>query len=128
MVASTKISVVWSDLDHRLIQDGQGRLKLNENVASVMTSIDNILRTAPGERIMLPQFGSNLRGMVFENITPTLVKLLSRQVKENIEIWDDRVRVEEVEIRVDPDHSTISISISFSIRGFPNIFEYQSTL
>jgi len=121
-------TVVWSDLDHRLIQDGQGRLKLVENVASVMTSIDNILRTAPGERVMLPQFGANLRGMVFENITPTLMKFLSRQVKEVIEVWDDRVLVQEVELRADPDASSVSITVVFSIRGFPNIFEYQSAL
>jgi len=38
-----QIGEVWSDLDHRLIQDGRGQLKKVTNVAAVMTSIDNIL-------------------------------------------------------------------------------------
>lgn len=128
MTIPSKISVVWSDVDHRFVQDGQGQLKLVENAAAVLTSIDNILRTAPGERVMLPQFGSNLRGMVFESITPTLMKYLSRQVKDVIEAWDDRVTVQEVELRADPDKSMVSVTILFIIRGYSNVFEYASSL
>ena len=128
MATSVKVGVVWSDLDHRLIQDGQGRLKLVENAASVMTSIDNILRTSQGERVMLPAFGGNLRAVLFENITQTMMKVLSRQVKDTIEAWDDRVAIQEVELQADPDRSTVSITIAFSIRGHGNIFEFKTSL
>ena len=77
---------------------------------------------------MLPSFGGNLRGVLFENITQTMMKVLSRQVKDTIEAWDDRVAVQEVELRSDPDRSLVSITIAFSIRGHGNVFEYKSSL
>ena len=128
MAAKTKIGPVWSEVDPRLIQDGQGRLRTVENAQAVMASIDNILRTAPGERVMLPQFGSDLRGTVFESITPTLMKFMSRQVKDVIEMWDDRVVVQEVELTTDPDRNQVSITVLFNIRGYSNIFEYKTSI
>ncbi len=126
--STQKIGSVWSEIDPRIVQDGQGRLKVVENAAAVMASIDNILRTAPGERVMLPQFGSNLRGLVFESITPTLMKFMSRQVKDAIEAWDDRVLVQEVELTTDPDQNQISVTVLFNIRGYGNIFEYKASV
>jgi phage baseplate assembly protein W len=122
------VGEIWSDLDHRLIQDAQGELKKNINVAAVMTSIDNILRTYRGERVMLPTFASGLRGIVFEGLTPSLMKLTSREIRDTIETWDDRVKVQEVELLSDPDNSTLSISIEFVIKGLENIFKYETTI
>ena len=63
------IGEIWSDLDHRLISDSLGKLKLNTNVQSVMTSIDNILRTHFGERVMYPQFGFGMDSIMFESMS-----------------------------------------------------------
>ena len=68
-----QVSEIWSDLDHRFVQDAQGRLKKVINAQSVMTSIDNILRTYKGERCMLPSFGSILREVTFELIDSDIV-------------------------------------------------------
>lgn len=129
MAASEKVGVVWSDLDPRIIPDGQGDIKVVENVAAVMGSIDNILRTRKGERVMLAEFGSNLGSMVFENMDDTLMKFIAHDVKESIESWDDRVYVEQVRAVADPDRSAVSIVVMFRIRGHGNsIFEHKILL
>ena len=126
MATSEKIGVIWSDLDPRIIPDGQGDIKVVENVASVMGSIDNILRTRRGERVMLPEFGSSLSSMVFENIDETLMKFVAHEVKQSIERWDDRVVVEQVQAATDPDRSAVAIVISFRIKGYGNsIFKHE---
>ena len=122
---AVQVQEVWSDLDHRFVQDSLGNLKKVVNVASVMTSIDNILRTYKSERVMLASFASNLRNMVFESMDPTLMKFLSREVKESIEIWDPRVEVLEVAVVSDPDNSTFSLTVDFNIRGQENIYQYE---
>lgn len=109
---------VWSDLNPQLVTDSQGKLKLDTNVASVKGSIDNILRTSPGERIMLPEFALGLQNLLFEPLNDRLLNKLSNGVKAAIEIWDNRVSVEEVGIQSDPDRSTIYINLTFRIRGF----------
>lgn len=127
-MAITSIPVVWSELDHRLIQDSQGQLKLVENVAAVMSSIDNILRTRKGERCYLPEFGSSLMDAVFEPMDDTLLKYLSRGVKTEIERWDDRVIIDDVLIYSDPDQGSVSVTILFGIKGDRNIYKYQSQI
>lgn len=93
-----------------------------------MTSIDNILRTSPGERVMLPQFGCSLRSMLFENMNSALLTHLSRQIKSAIELWDDRVEVVEVAMLQDSDMNAVSVRVMFSIAGQPRIFEYVTSI
>lgn len=119
---------VWSDLHPGLIQDAQGRLKVVTDVAAVMSSIDNILRISPGECVFLPQLGSGLQSLVFENITPTLAKLFSHDIKEKIEAWDNRVSVVDVNFSSDPDKSSVNITIQFVIRGYSDVFRYEKEL
>ena len=128
MVASVQIQEVWSDIDHRLIQDSQGQLKKAINVQAVMTSIDNILRTYRGERVMLPQFASGLRGIVFESMSDTLLKYLSQEVREMITLWDSRVTVTSIGISSNPDQQAIQVAVTFVIKGYGEIFRYETSL
>jgi phage baseplate assembly protein W len=124
---SVQAPEIWSDLDHRFIQDGRGQLRKSINVDSVITSIDNILRTSPGERVMLPEFGCGLKSMMFEGMNKALMTFLSREIKSSIERWDDRAVVIEVQFSSNPDHNEISITISFGIIGMSQIFKYEKT-
>jgi len=119
----------WSDLHHDIKQDAQGGVKKVVDIESVLTSIDNILGTRPGERVMLPQFSSALQGMLFEPITSHLRLKVSNEVKRTIERWDDRVKVTGVDYSSDPDRSAIFLTISFRIRGYPQqVFTYTKSM
>lgn len=122
-MASEKIEEIWSDLDHRLVQDAQGDLKKVINVQAVLTSVDNILRTNKGERVMLPEFGSSLKDMTFESMNSPILDLISRDLKNEIETWDDRVNVTQVRYLDDPDNNSVVLEISFTIKGFYRIFK-----
>jgi len=121
-------TVVWSDLNERLVTDGQGGIKLSINADSVRTSIDNILRTAQGERVMLPEFALGLRNMLFEPITDSLMNRISNSIKSSIERWDDRVIIEEVGFELDPDQSMVSTTLTFRIRSYQDTFTHTVVL
>lgn len=123
-----RITEIWSDLDHRLIQDSEGNLKKVINVQAVLTSIDNILRTYRGERVMLPEFASNLRSIVFESMNETILDFISRDIKDTIERWDDRVIVSQVKFLAEPDQSAISLTVLFGIKGFSKVFKYETSV
>jgi len=125
---SSKISTIWSDLDHRLIQDAQGALKKVDNVQAVMSSVDNILRTSKGERVNLPSFGSSLKNMVFESMNSPLIDLLSQSLKDEIEFWDSRVIVSQIRYMEEPDNNSIVVEVAFSIRGYDKIFKQEVTV
>ena len=128
MSNSTQIGIIWSDLDYHLIQDSQGSLKKVENLDAVLTSIDNILRTRKGERCMLPEFGSDLTGVIFESMNPTVLKFVSRMVKQDIERWDDRVIVSNVSLYSDPDKGLITLTVLFLIKGYSQEFKYSLSM
>jgi len=115
----------WSDLNHRLVTDGRGVLKKDINVDAVMTSIDNILGTSQGERVMLPEFASDLNGFVFDPINQSLQYRLAESIKRVIEKWDDRVEVLGVDYAADADRNHVTISVSCRIRGYYETFQYK---
>ena len=127
-MANSKINTIWSEISPDFVSDGQGRLKVVKNVSAAEAGIDQILRTRKGERCGLPTFGSSLPDIVFEPLNSTMMKLLTRTVKEDIERWDDRVSVDGVELYPNPDSASLSIKIFYAIRGFSNIFKYETTI
>lgn len=122
------VGEVWSELDHRLINDSLGDIKRAINIGAVMSSIDNILRISPGERVMRPEFGSSLKALLFENMDDTIMGLISRQIKNDIEIWEDRITVVEIDLFTEPDKNSISIAIMFVIKGYNKIFKYEQSI
>lgn len=121
----TKIEEIWSDLDHRLVQDAKGNLKKAINIQAVLSSVDNILQTSKGERVMLPEFGSSLKDMAFESMNSPILDLISRDIKNEIEMWDDRVSVTQVRYMDDPDANSVVLEIYFSIKGYYKIFKQE---
>jgi len=122
------ITEVWSDLYQDLRGDSQGNLKKVINIEAVRTSIDNILGTAQGERIFLPEFASRLKDILFEPISDYLINKLSQQVKETIEIWDNRVQVLGVDTNIDADQGYMEITVRFNIRSYGEAFTHTVTV
>jgi len=119
---------VWSDLHHEIRHDSRGAVKKVINVNSVLTSIDNILGTRQGERVMLPEFASTLGDMLFEPIDRDLLGFIGDEVKRVVEQWDDRVSVTGVDFSTDPDRSYVEMNIGLRIKGYDQVFEYRKRI
>ena len=119
---------IWSDLHQSLVTDAQGNLSKVTNVAVVQTSIDNILGTSQGERVFLPEFASNLRGMVFDPIDKNLANRLSEEIRTGIEIWDPRVTVVGVDFKEDSDNNFVQITVRFNIKSYTETFNYSTVI
>ena len=125
---NTKTTEVWSEIDPEIVSDGLGQIKRVTNVDAVKASIDNILRTRPGERVMLPQFGSPLHSFLFETMMNEELNHVVDQLKAAVELWDDRVEITEMSIYKEPDKSRISIDALFRIKGNDQIFQYTTSV
>ena len=75
---------VWSELHHGIILDSLGGVKKVINEQAVVASIDNILRTSPMERVMLPNFGAGIEDILFERISQSTASEIASKVRENI--------------------------------------------
>ncbi|MHA1690368.1 MAG: GPW/gp25 family protein [Candidatus Heimdallarchaeaceae archaeon] len=113
---------IWSDIHQDIKVDAQGSIKKVINIEAVKTSIDNILRTSKGTRVMLRDFGSDLRGLLFENIDDDLVDLIADEIKTAINTWDSRVLVNAVNFKSNADRNQVTIGLKFAIKGYDEIF------
>lgn len=85
--------------------------KRDEDV--IRTSIEMILLTTPGERVMIPEFGSDLQALLFEPSDDVLAIALRAAIQEAINEWEDRAQVSSVEII--PDETTVTIRVPIVI-------------
>ena len=78
-----------------------------QDVDLIQAGIEQILNTTPGERRMLPEFGSRIRYLVFDPHDDILYTEIGREVIRAVERWEPRVILENVEITRDDlnDHA-----------------------
>lgn len=98
--------------------DHTGAIRLTDGVPDLDRSIRIVLMTAPGERLMRPQFGCRIWEMLFEPVTPNLLGLIAQAVRDALAQWEPRVVVDHVQAEPDPDHgSLVHIAISYRVRA-----------
>ena len=64
--------------------DHTGSIALTNGAEDLDRSIRIVLLTAPGERVMRPQFGCRIWDLLFEPITPNLLGLIAEAVRDAI--------------------------------------------
>jgi len=67
-----------------------------EDVDAVKRSVRNLISLNHYEKPFHPEIGSNLRGMLFENITPQISHYIGKQIEFLIKNYEPRCRLVEV--------------------------------
>ncbi|MDC7824852.1 GPW/gp25 family protein [Pseudomonas sp. BLCC-B13] len=79
--------------------DGHGRSREADEATWIRGLIEQVLFTAPGERVMRPGFGSGLRELVFAPNSPELAATVQFLVQGALQQWlADLIQVESVEV------------------------------
>jgi Bacteriophage baseplate protein W len=86
-------------------------------VEDVRESLWILLSTAPGERVMVPEFGCALWRLVFEHLDPTSITEIQELVRRAIVNWEPRVTVDSVTAEADPSVAgLVRIHVAYTIR------------
>lgn len=96
----------------------QGGLALTTERNELDQAIKIILMTAPGQRVMRPNFGCRLHELVFAANNSHTAALARRYVEEALGMWEPRISVIDVETRPDPDDaSRLLIEIEYEVKS-----------
>ena len=74
------------------------RVEMLEQEADIASSLEVLLSTAQGERVMLPQYGCNLDELVFETLDTRMKTLMADKVESAILYHEPRVELENVSL------------------------------
>ncbi len=77
-----------------------------------------ILETAPGERVMRPDFGCGLRRLVFAPVSSTTLALARKEVLDALVAWEPRIDVNEVAVTPHPvQPATVLVEVRYTVRS-----------
>lgn len=103
-------------LDYPFGFDPRGRSRRTLADDHVRDLIEQVLFTAPGERVNRPEFGTPIKDLVFEGLSDTLVATTEQMVHGALIRWlDTLISVESVTVEV--VESTMTVTVIYALRG-----------
>jgi phage baseplate assembly protein W len=89
--------------------------KLDYDIEAIKNSLYNIFTTTPGEKILNPEFGMDIRRYIFEPATIDTAKEIRRKIFQQIRSYEPRITLKSVDITVLEDVNEFDIIIYFDI-------------
>lgn len=109
------------------VEPQTGRITMIGDIDVVAQAIRQLLRTAPGERLMLPDYGCDLRRYLFAPNTTATRRLIAEQIAATIQRFEDRVQLGAIEVTADPvEPAQVNITVNYTLRrtGAPGVVEH----
>ena len=82
---------------------------------AIKRSIRNLIFTNFYDRPFQSYIGSNVRGLLFENITPFTAVLIKSAVEQTINNFEKRVRLMSVDVDADNDNNGFNVRLQYII-------------
>lgn len=112
----SKKASIYSDFHKDLtLSPVSNDIALLKDEEAVKEAIRNLLLTDPGERPMQPNLGGGIRGLLFENMTPGVLKLIQDRVETTIKTFEPRARLIDVTVATTFDENQVGVRVQFYI-------------
>lgn len=92
-------------------------------IEAVKNNIRNLLSTNQGERLMQPNLGVDLRGLLFEQIDETTLISIQDSILDSLEVWLPFVEVQDIQVLNNDRRSDLNqvvVKVIFNIKQNPN--------
>jgi len=122
--------MTWKDIDINLVKQHDGDVKADLDIDAVVNSIRNIFKTFQGSRRMVPSFAMPVYNLLFEQIDRISLSHLESMLLNAIKLWEDRIYINVLEAKSDPDNNRIDISLEFRLKSDveDKVFNVNETL
>ena len=126
---SQRSSRIYKDLNLGFQQNTATKdIQKLTDVEAVKRSVRNLINTNHYEKPFHPEIGSNLRAMLFENITPQMNHIISKNIELLIKNYEPRCRLVQVNTQPMFDRNGYACQISFYVVNHPEPVKVESFL
>lgn len=113
-----KISRLYKDLDLSFTANPvTGDVSKKLDVNAVKQSLNILMKTNFYERPFEPEKGANLRGYLFEPMSNLLAGLIQNTIKNIIETYEPRARIETITVRANFDTNSYDVTLRYFVVG-----------
>jgi phage baseplate assembly protein W len=126
---SQRSSRIYKDLNLGFQQNTATKdIQKLTDVESVKRSVRNLINTNHYEKPFHPEIGSNLRAMLFENITPQMTHVISKNIEMLLKNYEPRCRLVQVNTQPMFDRNGYACQIFFYVVNHPEPVTVESFL
>jgi len=94
-----------------------GKVGFASGAQDIEQAVLIILQTAPGERVMLPEFGCRINELVFAANNATAVSLAELYVMQALNRWEPRIQTVKVDVAISPQQpNCLLIAVDYVVR------------
>ena len=112
------INKIYSDIDFTFTKKPvTADVALSYDAQAVSRSIRNLLNTQNYDRLFNPDLGSQITGLLFENISPIVASTMESIITNLITTYEPRARLQSVRVSSQPDQNAYNVSITFYIEN-----------
>ena len=98
------------------------------DVNAVKQALRNLFMYNRGEKRFDPNFGGNIRAMLFEPVDYVTAGALQKEIEFMIRNYEPRVELDAVQVESDPDGNSYQLRIDFHVIGVREPQVYTSIL
>ena len=109
----------YRDLDLFFGRKTNDDLNKVTDIEAVKRSVRNLILTNTFEKPFHPEIGGNVRGLLFENMTPMVSAVISRKIEYSIINHEPRARLVGVKTQPDFDTNGYNVSVYFYVANAP---------
>lgn len=85
-------------LPYPIIKHPLGLLRTQSGINQVKSDLLVLLLTEPGERVMLPEYGTPLKKFFFEPNDSIVVDNVKQAIADSIKTWEPRIAVTQIDV------------------------------
>lgn len=100
-----------------ITKDALGYFHSQDDIDQIKSDLLILLLTNPGERVMLPEFGTGLRDLIFEPNDGALQNKARDLIINAIRTWEPRISVEQVDVLSSVDETSLNVNDDLSETG-----------
>ena len=92
-----------------------GDIGKKTGATAVKQAVVSILKTNFNERLFAPEFGSGIRGLLFEQMNPITEQRLKKEVESAIARHEPRAEVLGISVKAQEEQNRYEISVVFNV-------------
>lgn len=105
-----------------------GTVELVSDYKDIQESLNILLSTSLGERVMQPEYGCNLTDYLFESLSSTMIGIIKHKVQNAILYYEPRIAVDNVDVTAADSFDLIegkfTITVSYTVPETNSRFNY----
>jgi hypothetical protein len=94
-----------------------GEVQMLKGEDDIQSSLQVLLATRLGERVMQPLFGCNLDAMIFEQLDATLKTEMRDLIQKAILYFEPRINVDKIDLESGNTNGLIIITVNYTVRS-----------